>query len=188
MKVNIDNILGSAKRVRGQMHQDERPRGGERREVRSDSVSIESRVNSRISSIQQELRDVQSSLTRNQTIQDGIGRLREDFARGGEHAARILDETMFEGTPVLRNFLGDRAGAEALAAGGERVASLIGDDVAKLRRLQVEAENLSASNLPGTGNVGRLMSGIEASLDRADPASLERLTSLNPDTVRRLIK
>ncbi len=188
MKVSIESILGSARRIAGQRREDEQGREGRGGEVRTDSVSIENRIHGRLLTIQGELRDIQHSLTRNQIVSDGIGRLGDDMARGGGETGRILDETRFEGNPVLRAFVGDRPDTETLSAARERVGRLIGDDINRLRRLQVEAENLLAAGGRGGEAIDRLMGGIESSLSRADTGSIARISSLNADSVRRLVR
>jgi hypothetical protein len=188
MKVSIDTILGSAKRLRGEMHADDRSRSGRSQDVRSDSVTIEGRVNTRIDSIQGESRDLQSSLTRNQIISDGINRLVEDIAHGGVNRELILDETRFEGRQVLRDFLGGDTSSDALTAGRNRVNDLIGADVGRLRRLQVEAENIVASKIPGSESAAAIVGNLESSLAGRDAGAIDNMTSLNPDQVRRLVR
>jgi len=188
MKVSIESILGSARKIAGQRREDEHGREGRGGEVRSDSVSIENRINSRLGTIQGELRDIQHSLTRNQIISDGIGRLGDDMTRGGTGAEKILDETRFEGNTVLRAFVGDRPDSQALTAARDRVERLMGDDITRLRKLQVEAENLLAAGGRGESAIDDLMGGIERSLAKADTGALARVSSLNADTVRRLVR
>ena len=188
MKVSIESILGSARRIAGQREPREESRDSGKNEVRSDTVSIEGRINTRISTIQSELKDIQSSLTRNQVINDGILQLRDDTARGGQNLGDILDNVRFEGQTVLRSFVGDRISTDVLDSGQERIERRMGDDVTKLRRLQVEAENMMASGTGVGDRIDGIMGSIESSLAGRDGAALRNLTSLNPDTVRRLVR
>ncbi len=144
MKVTIENIIGSAKRIQGERQQQRQGRD-DSAQVRADSVSIEHRTDARLADIQSELRDIQKSLTRNQVVEDGVARLRTDLRQGGENAERILDETRFEGARVLASFVGEHPDAQTVEASMERVRRMVRDDVMRLRKLQVEAENILAA-------------------------------------------
>jgi hypothetical protein len=188
MKISIENILGSARRVSGQRQGEESGQDKGRREVRTDSVDIQSRIDTRITTIQTELRDIQSSLTRNQIVSDGLRQLGDDISRGGQNTGRILDEVRFEGQTVLRAFAGDRVSPESVKTGRERVTRLLNDDINSLRKLQVEAENMLAAGATGTGAIDDIMGNIEGALSRTDAGSLDGISSLNADTVRRLVR
>lgn len=186
MKISIESIIGSARKI-----QEQRPRQkGEREDgaqVRADSVSIEHRIDTRLADIHAELRDIQHSLTKNQIIEDGIVRLREDFARGGENISRILDETRFEGNRVLASFVGEHPDAQSADAGLDRVRLLVREDVSRLRRLQVEAENIVAAGSASEGEAERVVGTIARAIDMAgDKASAA--FSIDSETVRRLVR
>ena len=104
MKISIDGILGTATK-------DQQPEGAggkqsnkKKSDVKTDSVSIGSRINTRLDAMETEFRDVQSSLTRNQIIRDGIEQLRADFQKGGQEQQNILNSVTFEGKKVLARF------------------------------------------------------------------------------------
>ncbi|HPB83686.1 MAG TPA: hypothetical protein PK200_16710 [Spirochaetota bacterium] len=187
MKISIDNMLGSAKRIKGQMQADDQSRNGRNREVRSDSLTIENKVNSRINTIQTEIRELQFSLTRNQIVRDGITLLQDDMSRGGSGREEILNDVQFEGRQVLREFVGSNVNSEVLATAKNRTQELINGDVSSLRKLQVESENILASRLGGSDSAERLVGNIETAMAKFDRTP-ESLTNLNPDTVRRLIR
>ena len=92
MKISIDGILGSAKRINSQRSPDEESRDRKKKEVSADSIEIRNRVLSRLETIQKEFKEIQSSLTVNQIINEGIKRLRDDLAKGSEHKDAIMDE------------------------------------------------------------------------------------------------
>ena len=188
MKVSIESLLGSARRIAGQREPREEGQDSRKKEVRSDTVSIEGRINTRISTIQSELKDIQSSLTRNQVIHDGMRQLGDDLALGGQNLGDILDSVRFEGQTVLRSFIGDHISSDVLESGQERIERQMGDDVSRLRRLQVEAENMMAAGTRPDDRIDGIMGSIERSLSRGEGAALRNLTSLNPDTVRRLVR
>jgi hypothetical protein len=189
MKVSIDGILGSARKIHSQRQAEEDSLNKKKNgEVRTDSVEIESRVSSRLDTIQKELREVQSSLTRNQILREGLNRLDADMARGGQNTAEIMNEVKFEGRKVLHDFAGENVSQGAIRAKMEQVNGLIGGDINRLTRLHVEVENILASNLAGTDKVETVMKNIETAFSGASNETINSVSSLRADTVMRLIK
>lgn len=188
MKVSIDGILGSAVQIKNQRQVDEDSLGKRKKEVRTDSVEIETRVNSRLDLIQKELKEIQTSLTKNQIIKDGIGQLRDDMGRGGENRARIMEDVRYDDRKVLHEFMGDTVSGKILGAKEERVNGLILQDVSNVKRLQVEVENIMASDLAGPGTTDGIIKNIESAFAKTNLKSLESISSLRADAVMRLIK
>lgn len=188
MKISIENILGSARRISGQHESDESGQDKGRKDVRTDSVSIQNRIDTRITVLQTELKDIQTSLTRNQIVSDGLRQLEDEIKRGGTNVDRILNDVRFEGQTVLRSFAGDQVGPETVKVGQERISRLLNDDISSLRKLQVEAENMLAAGARGTGAIDDIIGNIEGSISSVDSGSINNLTSLNADTVRRLVR
>jgi len=189
MKVSIDAILGSARKISNQRQVEEEAPDGRRGDgLSTDRIEIENRVASRIDNIQKELREIQTTLTRNQIIRDGIVRLQDDMAKGGMNAASILDGTRFEGQAVLREFVGQSDSPSVLAARRESIGGLIAGDVAKLTRLQVEVENIAASNVVNGERIGALVGSVEDALGARDASSLGAISSLKEETVSRLVR
>ncbi len=186
MKISIESIIGSARKI-----QEQRPRPkGEREngaQVRADSVSIEHRIDKRLAGIYAELRDIQHSLTKNQIIEDGIVRLREAMAGGGENASLILDETRFEGNRVLASFVGEHFDMQSLETGLDRVRLSMREDISRLRRLQVEAENIVALGTSSEGEAGRLVGSIAHAIDIAGEQASSSF-AIDSETVRRLVR
>ena len=188
MKVSIDGILGSARKINNQRQVGKDGVGKDRKEVKADSVSIGNRINSRLDTIEAELRQIQSSLTRNQTIRAGIDELRADLASDGARQEAILRETTFEGEEVLQNFIGGSIDEKSLEAHGKSIGEAILGDATQLKRLQVEVDNLMASNLAGSDRGESLMANIDSVVSGIDSANSESLSSLRHDTVMKLIK
>jgi hypothetical protein len=188
MKVTIDGILGSADRLRSQRQQEEPGTGSKRTQARTDSVTITSRISSRIDSIETEFRDIQSSLTKNQIIRDGIGQIQRDITEGGRDREQIMERVRFEGEPVLRQFVGNNPDANRLTERSAENAEMINRDGDRLRRLQVELDNIVASNLIGEDKVGSLVQNVESSLTKSGIDRVEAISNLQPDTVMRLIR
>ncbi len=188
MKVSIDGILGSAKKINNQKQLDEESLNRKKKDVKTDTVSISRKVNSRLESIETELRDIQSSLTKNQIINDGIKQLVEDSGKGGKNRENILNDVSFEGKKVLTQFVGDNFEPAQLNARGETVNNIIESNISRLKKLQVEVDNILASDLAGEGKAEGVQANIDSLYRAADSGNLENLTSLKVDSVMRLIK
>ncbi|MGV7930921.1 MAG: hypothetical protein AB2L13_18810 [Spirochaetota bacterium] len=189
MKVSIDAILGSARKISNQRQVEEESADGKRRDgLRTDRVEIENRMASRIDNIQKELREIQTSLTRSQIVRDGLVQLQNDMSKGGAGASRILENVRFEGAPVLREFVGSADSPSVLSARRESVDGLIAEDVAKLTRLQIEVENIAASNVIGGEKIGALVGSLEGALAGRDAASLGSISNLKEEAVTRLVR
>jgi len=165
MKVSIDGILGSAQQINNQRQVDDESQ--KKKDVRMDSVNISAKINSRLDSIESELRDIQTSLTKNQIVRDGIDQLAADYNNGGMKQKQILSEVTFNGSPVLRDFMSDTLFADGFSEKLRRVNEIIDADTGKLRKLQVEVDNITASNLAG-GKTDRLMDSINSALSKTD--------------------
>jgi len=189
MKVSIDGILGSARKINSQRQTDEESGSKKKKgEVRADSVEIENRISSRLDGIQKELKDVQSSLTRNQIIRDGLGRLDEDMAKGGRNSAEILGEVKFEGGKVLHDFVGEGLSQGVLKTKMDQVNNLITGDINKLTRMQIETENILASNLAGTDRFEAVLKNIENAFEKSGGGTINSISRLRADSVMRLIR
>ncbi len=188
MKVSIDGILGTAKKINSQRELEENNSNKKKGEIKTDSVSIGTRINSRLDAMEAEFRDVQSSLTKNQIIRDGIEQLRADFQKGGQERQNIINNVMFEGKKVLAGFDAEPINPQFLDAKQEYTARMIHDDVTRLKRLQVELDNIMASDLVGQDRLQNIMANIDSIFPRSGMTNIESISSLRPDTVMRLIK
>jgi len=188
MKVSIDGILGSARRINNQRQTEDDKLGKGKKSVKTDTVAIGSRVNSRLDAIEAELRTIQSSLTRNQIIRAGVDNLQQDLSDGGNSQQAILADTTFEGSPVLNEFMGSEITPAVLENKSTDINNLIADDANQLSRLQVEVENLMASDLAGSDKIENVMSNLETAVENIDSGVLENISTLRPDAVARLIK
>lgn len=188
MKISIDGILGSAKRINSQRSPDQESKDKKKKEVSADSIEIRNKVLSRLETIQKEFKEIQSSLTMNQIINDGMKKLRDDLAKGSEHKDAIMDEVRFDNKKVLHAFIGDSVTEEILITKQERLDKLIKDDISRLRRLQIEVENILASNLTDSDRVEDIMKNIESYFSRESIASLDTISRLRADSVMRLIR
>lgn len=188
MKITIDGILNSAKRINTERNLDQESKDKKNREVSTDSIEIRNKLLSRLETIQKELKEIQSSLTRNQIINEGIKSLKEDLGRGSENTGKILNEVRFDNKKVLHEFVGENITGEILSTKEERVQSVIQDDISRLMKLQVEVENILASNLTDSRRVTDIMNDIESAFSKGDIGNLENIYRLRADSVMRLIK
>jgi len=188
MKVSVDAILGSAVKINNQRQVDGETPDKRKKEVRSDSVSLSNRIDTRLDGIDREFREIQSSLTRNQIIRDGLEQLGADYGKGGQNQQQIMDTVTFEGNRVLRSFVGESVTEEVLNVRNAKITEMISSDVDKLKRLQVELDNIMASNLAVTDKTENIVSGIDRAFAEVGPAGIESVSRIRPDAVMRLIK
>jgi hypothetical protein len=188
MKVSIDGILGSARKINSQKELEDNNQNRKRNDIKVDSVSIGTRINSRLDAMSTEFREIQSSLTRSQIIRDGIDQLRADLQKGAPEQRNILDTVTFEGKKVLRSFVGEAITNQTLTTKLEHNARLINDDITRLKKLQVELDNIMASDLAGQDRVKSITSHIDSIFAKSTMTNVEHISTLRPDTVMRLIK
>lgn len=188
MKVSIDGILGSARKINSQKELEDNNQNKKKSDIKVDSVSIGTRINSRLDAMATEFREIQSSLTRNQIIRDGIDQLRADLQKGAPEQRNILDSVTFEGEKVLRSFTGEAVTNQVLTTKLEQNARLINDDITHLKKLQVELDNIMASDLAGQERLKSVTSRIDSIFVNSNMTNLDQISTLRPDTVMRLIK
>lgn len=188
MKVSIDGILGTAKKINSQRELEENNSNRKKSEIKTDSISIGSRINTRLDAMEAEFKDVQSSLTRNQIVRDGIEQLRADYQKGGQESRTIINNVTFDGKKVLTDFDAEAITSELIEARLENTVRRINDDVTRIKRLQVELDNIMASNLVGQDRLQNIMTNIDSIFSRSGMTNIESISSLRPDTVMRLIK
>ncbi|MCU0849289.1 MAG: hypothetical protein MUD12_15510 [Spirochaetes bacterium] len=187
MKVSIDGILGSARRLSGQKQVDDDVTDKKKEEIKGDSLTLGGRINSRLDSIDREFREIQSSLTKNQIIKSGIEQLLDSSASSNDRQ-KILDNARFEGKPVLQEFVGSESSGDGLKKLLGKSAGLVDTDIERLKKLNVELDNIAASNLAGPDRTAGIASGIESLISSIGQPGIESISKLRPDTVMRLIK
>ncbi len=188
MKVSIDGILGTAQKINSQKELEENNPNKKRSDVKTDSVTIGGRINTRLDAMETEFREVQSSLTRNQIVREGIDQLRTDLQKGAPQQQNILNNVTFEGATVLRSFVGEALTEPQLNAKMESANKLISEDITRLKKLQVELDNITASDLVGQDRLKNIVSNVDSIFTRAGMTNIESISSLRPDAVMRLIK
>jgi len=99
-----------------------------------------------------------------------------------------MDAVTFEGNKVLRAYVGETITQETLDARGNAIYESINNDVNRLKRLQVELDNIMASNLAGNEKVENVMVSVDRAFNEAGAASADKISQVRPDAVMRLIK
>ena len=186
MKISADSLLGSAQKINNQKKLDEASPDKNNKGIKSDSLEITRKINSRIESIEKEVKDIQTSLSRNQIMRNGLD-LIEKTGSFGEKSGEILTNTTFEGSQVLKEYLAEIVTRESVAAGKKDVTGMINNDINRLTRVQVEVDNIIASDLAGGKRPENLLADINK-IFGGSGANPENFSNLNADKVMQLIK
>ena len=189
MNINVDNIIGSAAKINNKRNS-EKSVSKDENSKSIDSVEIGKKVNTRLDSIDSDLKNIQSSLSKNQTIRETLNLLLEELAMGGSKADAIVKDAKYAGEAVLVDLFKDREISQS------NVRSMIDDadknissEVAKLTKLQIETENIFASNIAGGDQIEKVIKSTETVfLTGGHVSASNRLSVLNADLVMRLIK
>jgi len=189
MKISIDSILGTARKINNQKELEEKNLGAKKSDAKGDSVSIGSRLTARLDSIESEFREIQSSLTRHQIIRDGIEQLRDNLQKKGSNQQGILKSVTYQGEEVLRSIAGDGPITENnLIAHQEKNNGFIHDEVSGLKKLQVELDNIMASDLVGPSRLSGIVSNIDSMFSNLGTTHIESISNIRADAVMKLIK
>ncbi len=186
MKVSIDAILQSAHQLKSTINVDEH-KSGNKNKVSSDTINIEHRVMARLDEIHNQIKDIQTTLSRYQVIDDGIKMLLDDKKKGATNSQNIINATMYNNRSVLKEFLGDSYDENTIAHKQDQLKNLVADSVASLQRLEVEFENIVASNLARNIQLKDKIDEINALIPR-NIKNPQHLHHLDAETVKRLIQ
>lgn len=186
MQISIDGLLGSAQQInnRGKFQGEEH----KQQAVKTDTVSIGAKINSRLDSIESEIRDIQTSLTRSQIIKNGLDQLIEGSRSGANNAEQVLGQVTFNGAPALREFLAGDTDPSSFGEKLRRITESITADTGRLRKLQVEVGNILASNLAGQTRADALSAMMESIISARDSINPSQISNLNADAVMKLIR
>ncbi len=182
MKVSIDGIVNTARKMREQKTPLDEPLKKKKDSINPDSIEIRTKLSSRLIGIQKELAEIQSSLTKNQIIKEGIIKLTDESLNGEE----LLDEIRFENERVLSDFVGNNLKEGNLQIKLELANTLIEEDISSLKKLQIEVENILASNLMGA-DIQDTIKDIESTISQIDQNTLLNISTLKPEVVMTLI-
>ena len=112
MKVSIDSILNTAVNIKNQKDNfNNKSENNAAHKAAGDSIEIRSKLSSRLGRIQSELKNLQSSLTKNQIIKDGLSQVINDLDSSAGRINRIAEQVRFEKKLVLNDFLDNAVGS-----------------------------------------------------------------------------
>lgn len=188
MKISADGILGSAQMINNQKKTDGESLPEGTKEQKTDSVSIGKIINSRIESIEKEIRDLQTSLAKNQSISNGLNQLEKSIT-SVDKTSEILSQNTFNGRQVLKDFIGSEITPEILKSKKDEIKSLIKEDMSNLTKVQVELDNFIASDLAGNKKVENLMTGLNDFFNlKRNVTNVDSISNLDAEKVMKLIR
>jgi hypothetical protein len=98
-----------------------------------------------------------------------------------------LESSKFEGRQILKDYLGADTAQAALQMKKKDIETLINSDINSLTKVQVEVDNIVASNLAGNKKAETLMSNVNDILKNV-PANLDTISNLDADKVMKLVR
>jgi hypothetical protein len=185
MKITADGILGLAQNINNKKKSDEKELKQDSINVKNDSIDIKKVINSRIETIEKEVKDIQTSLTKNQIISQGLDRLLA--ASNPNTLNAIMNETLFNSSKILKDFVGTRLTPDEFKLKKNEIDALISNNLISLTKIQVEMDNIAASNVIGNKKIENLMIGINDTLKNTS-VGIENISNLDAEKVMRLIK
>jgi hypothetical protein len=188
MKVSAEGILNSAQNIKNQQAKIQSEKTETKKSQKTDSVDITLRVNNHLESLEEQVRSYQTSLTKNQVIREGIKKLQSTDAVSADDQQKIFGAFKYNNEDVLANFIGDSSSRENVQTRMETIQRMINEDVKKLRSLEVEVENIFASNLADDEKTSHFRENAPQVLTDMRDGSIQDLTSLNSESVRRLTR
>lgn len=185
MKITADGLLGSAQKINNKRKLEESALKDGKSEVKSDSVSISNKISSRVETISREISQLQTSLTENQIVREGIstiqnGNLTEDAV------SDLFEKTTFNDKEILRDFLEGKSDPETVQSKMTDVEKMINSDINEIRKVQVEVDNFIASNLAGN-RFDELLTDTN-NLIGSGGTDFNSISNLNAEKVMKLVR
>lgn len=179
MSISIDSLLGQAQKINKRRTSDA-PLSTDIKNTQPDQVEINSKMNTRLAAIDNDLRSVQDTMTKNQVLVEGLKSLIEQQSRGDSAAMKeTVGSTTYKGQAILAEYLGDEQMTESFLTSRLRNArESLNKNYNEATKLAIEFENISAVN-PSTA--------AKAS-DIIATSPVEGVATHNPDTVYRLTR
>jgi len=184
MKITADGILGSAQKINNK-RQTEEGNKGSKKDIKTDSLTLGKAINSRIETIEREVKDIQTSLTKNQIIREGIDSIIKNNTP--ENINQTLTASAFEGKQILREYIGTDTNPSVLQMKKKDIENQINIDINSLTKVQVEVDNIVASNLAGDKKAENLMANVN-DIFKNVPANLDTISNLDADKVMKLVR
>lgn len=190
MNISIDSILGSAKKINNQRNSDNIEKRQKATSSAADKIEISTKVNSRLDSIGQDLKKVQHSLTRNQIIQNGLEQAEKEIQNGSQNLSGLYNDVTYNDQKILLEFLDGKDTIDLAMLNNKKQENekMLKEDINSLTRLQVETENILASNLGSSDKFESTLKKLENSFQESNANSVNNISNLNADVVMKLIK
>ncbi len=185
MKITADSLLGSAQKINNKRKLDESTLKNGNSGLKSDSVSISNKINSRVESISREIAQLQTSLSEKQIIREGLAQMQSGNLNEAS-VNELFSRTTFNNKKVLEQFMNGKSDQTTVQAKTAEIDKLINSDVNQIRKVQVEVDNFVASNLAGD-KFDKLMSDTNSLLG-APGTDLNSISNLNAEKVMRLVQ
>ncbi len=98
-----------------------------------------------------------------------------------------MEASKFEGRQILKDYLGNDTAPAALQIKKKDIETLITSDINSLTKVQVEVDNIVASNLTGSKKIESLMSNVN-DIFKNIPSNLDTISNLDADKVMKLVR
>jgi len=184
MKITADGILGAAQKINNRKQSEEGNKSANK-DIKTDSLSLGKAINFRIETLEREIKDIQTSLTKNQIIREGIDSILNNNTP--ENLNLTIEASKFEGKQILRDYIGTDTDPAALQMKKKDIETHINNDINTLTKVQVEVDNIVASNLTGSKKVENLMSNVN-DIFKNIPSNLDTISNLDADKVMKLVR
>jgi len=184
MKITADSLLGSAQKINNKRKLDENALKDGKSSLKTDSVSISNKINSRVESISKEIAELQTSLTEKQIVRDGLAQM-QSGEMNESSVNELFEKTTFNDKKVLSDFLGANSNPENVQAKMTEIEKLINADINAIRKVQVEVDNFAASNL-SQGNFDKIMSETNDLIGAG--TDFNSISNLNAEKVMKLVQ
>ena len=185
MKVSIDGILGSAQKLNNQRTQDDQSKSSKKGAEKTDSIDITKRIDRRLDNIETDFKASQTSLTKNQTIKEGLQQMLQN-ADNEPKMKEIYDKTTFEGKAALKEAVKEPLNIDNLKDATNLIDRQINTDITQIKKLQVELDNIQAANLVDAKKVEDAMKNVDEIFGEIN--NISSISTLRPDAVMKLIK
>ncbi|MBN1499547.1 MAG: hypothetical protein JW982_05305 [Spirochaetes bacterium] len=186
--ISIETIIGSAQRInkqRNSVKQDKQ----DSVDKSQDTVTISKKVDLKLDSIGKDLKLIQTSLTENQMLKSALTDLSSESLKPVPDYNSIIESYNKNGNGILSGFMGSGSiTRETIAAKNNEVETQINSDISNLKRLQIETENIFASNLGQPEKAENMIKTVETYFVSGNINTMNRLSTLNADIVMRLTK
>lgn len=187
--ISIETIIGSAQKINNQKTNfDKNSRKTD--SSKTDTVQISAKVNSRLNGIEVDLRKVQTELTSDQIIKNALIELREESGSKNPSYSEVLKNYNSETRNLISKYIGDVKSltGDKIEQGLSDVNKQISTNVSELKRIQIETENIFASDMAQSDKAASVVKSVETYFISGNINAMNKISSLNADVVMRLTR